>query len=251
MEGKYIYGIIATTQDYRFGAIGLQEEEVYTIGTDSLAMLVSRYSESAKEYVPSSREFMLAHQKTIEKVMEEHTVLPVKFGTVAANESRIMELLLRRTKEFTQAISEIEGTIELGLKALWVDLPAVFADIAQNDPGVRRLKEKAERRQDQSLLIEVGKLVQEALAKRKEEAAETILSCLKPSALAVKQNANLTDAMFLNASFLVNKGREKEFDNVVEELAEQHASTVKFKYVGPLAPYNFINLNIPPEEWEL
>ncbi len=251
MEGKYIYGIIETPQDHRFGAVGIQEEEVYTLGTERLAMVVSHYSESEKNYVPSSRENMLAHQLTLEKVMEEYTLLPVKFGTVAANESKIQDLLQRREKEFLQAIREIEGKVELGLKALWKDLPSIFAEIVEENDDIKRLKQKAERRQDQSLFIEIGKMVQEALANKKQSSAESILEVLNPTAVSTKLNANLTDAMYLNASFLVSKGREKEFDNLVEEIGEQYEQKVKFKYVGPLAPYNFVTLNIPPEEWEI
>ena len=56
--------------------------------------------------------------------------------------------------------------------------------------------------------------------------------------------------MFINASFLVSKGREKEFDNIMEELSETYNNRMKFLYVGPLPPYNFVNITIYQEEWE-
>jgi hypothetical protein len=48
--------------------------------------------------------------------------------------------------------------------------------------------------------------------------------------------------MFLNAAFLVDKGREKEFDNRVDELERSYGDRVKFKYVGPVPPFNFVNI---------
>jgi len=56
--------------------------------------------------------------------------------------------------------------------------------------------------------------------------------------------------MFINAAFLVDKGREKEFDNIMDDLSEEYKNRVKFMYVGPLPVYNFINIVIYPEEWE-
>ena len=54
----------------------------------------------------------------------------------------------------------------------------------------------------------------------------------------------------MNASFLVGKGREKEFDNVMEEISEAYKERMRFLYAGPLPPYNFVNVTIYQEEWE-
>ena len=56
--------------------------------------------------------------------------------------------------------------------------------------------------------------------------------------------------MFVNASFLVDKGREKEFDNIMGDLSEEYKRKVKFMYTGPLPVFNFVNIVIYPEEWE-
>jgi hypothetical protein len=56
--------------------------------------------------------------------------------------------------------------------------------------------------------------------------------------------------MFINTSFLVGKGREKEFDNLMEEVGETYINRARFTYTGPLPPYNFVNITIYQEEWE-
>jgi len=56
--------------------------------------------------------------------------------------------------------------------------------------------------------------------------------------------------MFMNAAFLVDKGREKEFDNIMDELTDQYKSRTTFLYAGPLPVFNFVNVAIYPEEWE-
>jgi hypothetical protein len=54
----------------------------------------------------------------------------------------------------------------------------------------------------------------------------------------------------MNAAFLADKGKEKEFDNIMEELSDKYENKVKFMYAGPLPVFNFVNIVIYPEEWE-
>jgi len=50
----------------------------------------------------------------------------------------------------------------------------------------------------------------------------------------------------LNASFLIGRARESDFQKEVFKLDSQYQGKVNFKYVGPLAPYNFVNVNLEP-----
>jgi hypothetical protein len=56
--------------------------------------------------------------------------------------------------------------------------------------------------------------------------------------------------MFMNAAFLVDRGREKEFDNIMDDLDSEYKDTVEFMYAGPLPVFNFVNILIYPAEWE-
>jgi len=55
----------------------------------------------------------------------------------------------------------------------------------------------------------------------------------------------------MNAAFLVTKGREKEFDNIMDDLSDEYNNRIKFKYTGPLPVFNFATTTIYPEEWEI
>jgi hypothetical protein len=54
----------------------------------------------------------------------------------------------------------------------------------------------------------------------------------------------------MNAAFLVDKGREKEFDNIIDDLDDQYKARMNFMYAGPLPIFNFVNIVIYPAEWE-
>jgi len=57
--------------------------------------------------------------------------------------------------------------------------------------------------------------------------------------------------MFMNTAFLVNSGREIEFDNIMAGLGAKYQDRSDFIYTAPLPIFNFIDLKIFPEKWEL
>src|SRR5205085_12025429 len=74
------------------------------------------------------------------------------------------------------------------------------------------------------------------------------LDVLEPLAVETRVNENQTDLMLLNAAFLVDKGQEQAFDARVQALSEAQAGRQIFQYVGPLPPYNFVDLRLQWEE---
>ena len=252
-EGKYIYCIIGTKQERNFGPIGIggRSDEVLTIGYDDLSMVVSNHPMT--KFVVN-RENMLAHQKVIEEVMKEFdSVLPVRFGTIAASADEIRNLLDRRCSEFKIALRDMNHKIELGVKGIWKNMEVVFKEIVEENQDIKKLKVKLQNDKSKKNIqakMEIGKMVARAMEKKKEKEAAIIVDALRRTAFNYKLNKNIGDDMFINAAFLVDKGREKEFDNIMDDLSEEYKNRVKFMYVGPLPVYNFINIVIYPEEWE-
>lgn len=252
-EGKYIYCIIGTEQERNFGPIGIggRGDEVLTIGYDDLSMVVSSYP-MTKFIV--SRENMLAHMKVIEKVMNEFdSVLPVRFGTVASNADEIRNLLDRRLREFRSFLRNMDHKVELGVKGSWKHMNVIFEEIVEENREIKKAKEKIQNevgKKNIQAKTEVGKMVEEALKKKKEREAEKIVDALRRTAFEYKLNKIIGDEMFMNVAFLVDKGREKEFDNIIEDLSERYRDRAKFVYVGPVPVYSFVNIVIYPEEWE-
>ena len=98
--------------------------------------------------------------------------------------------------------------------------------------------------------MRIGKMVEQALAEKKKKEAQDIIDALRRTAYDHKLNKAIGDEMFMNAAFLVYKGREKEFDNIMDDLNDEYKNRVKFMYAGPLPVFNFVNITIYPEEWE-
>jgi len=242
-EGQYLYCIIEGKEGRNFGPIGIggRGDRVSTVGFSDLSAVIS--STPMTHYV-INRENMTAHETVIETVMREHTVLPVRFCTIAASPDDVRTLLRRRYSEFKGLLRDMENKIEMGLKAVWKDMPRIFEEIASENQDVRRLKKQADKKSgvDNTPKIALGKSVKAALEVKKEKEAQKILAKFKRTALDTRKNDLFGDSMLLNAAFLIDQMREKEFDFLVEDLGKAYEDRINFRYVGPAPPFNFVNI---------
>ena len=130
------------------------------------------------------------------------------------------------------------------MKALWRDMERVFAEIIEERSDIKALKNEVALNSKRGSLMRVGEMVKEALERKKEREATQILNSLRKIAADFKENTTYGDNMFLNAAFLVQRDREKEFDNEIEALTMKYEGRAKIKYVGPAPPFNFVNIVI-------
>ncbi|MBL7176140.1 MAG: GvpL/GvpF family gas vesicle protein [Desulfobacteraceae bacterium] len=243
-EGKYLYCIIESNEGRNFGPIGIggRGDVVSTVGHMDISAVIS--NSPMNKYV-INRENMTCHEKVIEEVMKDYTVLPVRFCTIAGSAEEVRNLLRRRYSEFRGLLRDMDNKVEMGLKALWKDMNRIFREIPEDDLEVRRLKKKAEGKSgktNNSSKIALGRAVKEALETRKDKEARKILNSFKRTAIDVRTNDPSGDRMLLNAAFLIDRSREKEFDFLVEDLVERYDGQVNFKYIGPAPPFNFVNI---------
>jgi hypothetical protein len=244
-EGKYIYCIIASNEARSFGPLGIGDrgDELYTILFDDIAAVVSN---SPIISYSISRDNMLAHERAIEEVMKEYTVLPVRFATIAKEEEKVKKILEIEHDRFIDLLKNIEGKKELGLKAIFKE-EIIYREILEKYEDIRRLKEAISSEPPAKTYyqrMEIGRKVEAALQKEKDIYKEEILNTLSPLSQDTKVNTPYGELMIISAAFLVEKCREAEFDQNVQGLADKSGDKIKFKYVGTLPPFNFVNLVI-------
>jgi len=245
-EGQYIYGIIAANQRREFGPIGIgaRGDVVYTLPYRNLAAIVST---SPIVKYPVTRDNSMAHAKVLEKAMEEYTILPVRYCTIAEKEEAVVEKVLKnRYQEFIDLLREMEGKVELGVRVRWTDLDAIFAEVVEENKDIKAIKKAllSERNEQKKYAgtIKIGQLVQKALEEKKKREAGELLEALRPLSLECKENQFYGDMNLVNAAFLVAQEKEREFDRKMQELEKVYGERKKLKYIGPVAPYNFVEV---------
>jgi hypothetical protein len=251
-EGKYIYCIIRANTDFRLGPIGIGGRGcVHTVCYQEIAAVVS---DSPVMKYPISRENMMAHQVVMEKVMTDYTVLPVRFGTVAEGtaattpEDRIKERVLKeRYVEFQDLLDRMRNKSELGLKVLWKNMDVIFQEIVAENRAIQKLKNRILSKhpfETYDEKVRIGELVQAALEAKKVKESKEILGVLKRLSVDHRINKLFGDRMIMNAAFLIERHREKEFDEQVNRLTATLDGKIDLKYVGPVPPCNFVEIEI-------
>jgi len=245
VTGKYIYCIIGSGRPRSFGPFGIggKGEELITICFDGIAAVVS--NSPIMKYA-LSRENMIAHEKAIEEVMKEYHVLPVRFSTIAEDEEKIAKILEKEHDRFAELLKTMAGKMELSVIAIFKE-DVIYKDIAEKYQDIRAFKERIAGlppEKTRGPLMEIGRRVEAALHQEREIHKKEILDTLTALSCDVKVNDNYGELMILKAAFLVERCREEEFDRKVNELAEKYVGKIRFKYVGTLPPFNFVNLVI-------
>jgi len=249
-EGQYLYCIIRSSEPRQFTNLGIgrRGDIVYTVHYENLAAVVS--DSPIVEY-DNTRRNMMAHTVVLEEVMQGFTILPVRFGTVAPDERSVRERLLkRRYGELLFLLNDMEGLVELGLKAFWYE-GVVFDEILAGNPGIRELRDKLVQRSAEETYydrISLGGMVETAMNGKRVEDSEHILSRLRPLVRKTRKNPEITDRMVLNAAFLLEAERQPDFDAAVQALDGEMGKRLIFKYVGPVPPYNFVSVVIRWDE---
>jgi len=90
-------------------------------------------------------------------------------------------------------------------------------------------------------------MVRDALNAKREKLKNVIMGVLKKASCDSRVNKDFGDNMIVNGAFLVEKSKVKEFDNYLDVLDENYKPNVKFKYIGPVPPCNFVEIVIT---WE-
>lgn len=242
--GQYLYCIIRSEDPRQFVTRGIGErgDTVRTVHYNDLAAVVS--ASPVVEYERTRRN-MMAHTVVLEEVMQEFTILPVRFGTIAPSTEALQDQVLkRRYAELDNLLREMEGRIELGVKAFWYE-EAIFRQIVEETPAIRSLRDSLTGRSPEETYydrIRLGEMVEAAMGKKREEDAEKLLARLRPLAYKTRVNKTITDRMVLNAAFLLDRNREPEFDQAVQGLDAEMGQRLMLKYVGPVPAYNFVNI---------
>lgn len=220
-DSCYIYGILGTGTRTILGSRPIGRgvgSRIYTIPYRDISALVSRTP--YVRYDPSE-ENLLIHNGALQEAYSEIgcTVLPLRFSTVAKSEGDVIKVLAGGYFKFKKKLAALGGKVEVAVKLL-CKVEELRKDLAT------RFRAQGGANLDQKMSEETYRLGSE------------LLGALVP--LSVKHTLNdlVFDDMVMNAAFLVEESRAKEFLLRVNSFdAEKRHLTVQIS--GPYVPYTF------------
>lgn len=250
-QSIYVYGLIRA-EDHRplaVRAVGDPEQSVTVVSSGNVAALVSAID--LPEIMPTRRH-MLAHTQVLEAAMANGPVLPMRFGIIVPSAATLLRMIGSRKQELRDRLDQIDGRIEVGLKAswdeqvMWRQLAAEHADLAVSGRAM------ASRGEQQTYYdrIELGRAIGAALDEKRAAARRQLLQTVTPFAVQVKELTPIDDAMFAHLALLVEKTSEPALYQTIEALERSKESGLKFRYVAPIPPYNFVAVTLDWDQQE-
>ena len=241
--GHYLYAIADTVElpPAYFGNIGINGAPVYQISQGSMAAVVSNISEKK---IRPERKNLAAHNVVIKRLMENATVLPVAFGTIAASNQALMHILKQNSSTFSEQLDRVRGKVELGLRVV-LDVPNIFEYMVGRHPDLAELRDDMVGKQHgptQNDKIEKGRLFDHLFTQDRELHTETVMEVLGPRCVEIRQNPTREEKEVMHLACLVERGAQKAFEDGVFEAANRFDNNFSFDFNGPWAPHHFVSM---------
>lgn len=233
----YIYAITAGDHPARLEGLDAVGESgtLRTIVGKSHKAVVSE----APPELRAKRRDLVAHQAVLERLLEDGSALPMRFGLVAPDEQAVATALDENTEGYTESLKQLHGRVEYNLKA-GRDEDDLLREIVAESEEVRKLNEATqENPAAQDTKVALGELISHEVKVREDRDAQALVDAVAPA--AVRGNpGGAVDGHFLNVSFLVDRARAKDFTDAVQAEADRRGAAYELKLNGPLPPYSFV-----------
>lgn len=254
-QEKYLYCIIGTPEKRNPEPIKIEDREIRFLQYRDIAAAVSvspcdNFDNLPKEELTN---YVAMHGKVNEWLLKEHDVVPMCFGTIAKDEADILKLMEKAYVQILVALKIVSHKVEFVVQAFFDEKRAI-AELLQESPEIQELKGQAETQSGifaLPLKIRLGKLIYERLEAWRQELRTSIVDALKEYAVDVKEGKRQSQDLLMNDSFLIERILEPKFDSKMNELEEKYGEFLKFKYIGPMPPYSFVNINLSLGNFEV
>ena len=245
-QNVWVYGVVpadASLEELERRADRLPDVSLVEAG--DLAAIVGDVPE---EDAKATRDQALAHARVLEAAVVDAPVVPFRFGVVVPGDDEVgSELIEPRRDELKQLLDRVEGRVQMTLK-VYYDEDAVLRETVEQVPEIKELRKKMSEGPEEAtrdVRVRIGELVNNALEERRQRDTAEILEQLKPVSIAAVSEGLEKEFMVLNAPFLVERERRQEFEDAVEEAAQEREKLMRFRLLGPMPAYNFIDVEEP------
>lgn len=240
VSGVYVYAVISGNGNIEYGTIGLDESQVYRIGDDKTAALVSRIEQLR---VRPERRYLAAHNAVLHRALGETAVLPTAFGLVASSDDAVRELLQRHAQQLAKQLGRVANHVEMGLRVRW-DVPNMFEYFVNMHSELRSARDALGdvKQAAHTEMLALGRLFEEMLNETRQGHLEKLEAVFARYGLSVKRNPPRNEWEVLNVACLLPKTLLDDFERIVGEAATAFDHHYTFEISGPWAPHNFTEL---------
>jgi Gas vesicle synthesis protein GvpL/GvpF len=241
----YIYGLVRSGETAPVVAQPIMDQsaELRFVSVGPVAALVSQVP---TDDVTANRRNMMTHTRVLEVAMQDRTIVPMRFGMVAASEGHVLRGLEPQTARLIGMLDDLDDRIEAGIRMTW-DQPTLISEVVRETPKLARFADQIRRKSEAEAYydrIELGRMTDEALKAKRDREALAILDRLARHAVRKVSHPPGEDMVVLNAALLLDRAMERAFMNEIEAVERENGERLRIKVVAPAPAYNFANLKL-------
>jgi hypothetical protein len=260
----YVYGVARVPPSEAFAPLQLEgivrDAPVQRLVRDNLVAFVStvptsQFGASELRSALADAEWLrgriFAHEKILKELRSSYGVVPFRFCTIYRNAALLLNALARHRAELDQAIDRVGDASEWGVK-LYYDPEALRCQVEVASKAIRQLRETLtgaspgaqfflRKKYDRALDAEVAA----SIAVCVEHSRRCLDECARGAAeIQVQSPAEhgWSEAMVMNAAYLVDKGALGGFQRALAALRAEFAEPAfSYELTGPWPPYHFVS----------
>jgi hypothetical protein len=241
--GLYLYCITAANRGLVFPARGVDGAVVEPLAECGLTAVVSRVPAGK---VRPQRASLAAHHRILSELAERQPVLPVVFGTVAADEDELRDILRRNRHALADLLQRLRGKVEMGLKVYW-DTPNIFDYFVATHQELEAMRNRLFRPGRTPSVAEklaLGELFAALLQQARQRHTRRVKESLAPCCVEIRSVDPGSERMIMKLACLVEKDRQQHWEDGVHRAAALFDDNYRFDYSGPWLPYNFVDVDL-------
>jgi hypothetical protein len=240
--GKYLYGFTDGQSSPLTELLGLAGAPVHVLRFQDVAALVSDHP---VEKLSLLRRNLEPHHRVVREAGQQATFIPATFGHISESAEQIVDLLRDNYAAIREELHRLAGKVEMGVKLLW-DVDNIFDFFVSFDRELRNRRDRVFGKSRPTLeeKLELGAYFDKRLKQERERLGNLISEALRTLTSEVRVNPPSDEKMVLNAAFLIERSREKEFEESLYRAAGMFDSNFALDYSGPWPPYSFVRLSL-------
>jgi hypothetical protein len=230
----YLYGMVPAEASVPPGLVGVGRAAVEAVPLGSLQLVVT-VIEPERFGLAND---LVAHSTVLDRLSEVGDVVPMAVGTFipVPPDGEAEE---RLTAAYERVRRTVAGAVQYALTVRYREEVAL-AELVREDREIARLRERTSRNDAlRAEKMRLGERVVAGLERKAEADAARVLEAL-PSCRELRRRPREQPDAVLDVAALVERGDADRFERRIEELAAEHAGRMRFRLLGPQAPYDFV-----------
>lgn len=241
--GLYLYGIIDARDGLDVSMPGIDGGDIETVESDGIAAVITRVS---RQKIRPQRANLAAHHKLLHTLVQRQSVIPCAFGMVASSEEQLHTVLRANRSELLRQLIQFRGKVEMGLSVYW-NTSNIFEFFVASNQELKQVRDRVFRHGREPSMderLELGKLFESLLQECRERHTRQVIDTLTPYCATIRTVDPGQEQMIMKLVCLVPHDQQGRFEEGIQEAARRFDDHYSFKYNGPWAPFNFVDVTL-------